>query len=427
MSSRRSSLISRRNFLRVGGAAGLGLSMVLRQSAWAAETPKARNVVMIFLTGGPATIDMWDMKPESAESIRGEFRPRETSVPGIQICEHMPHLARSMHLATLVRSVTHSIAEHTQGTSYLMTGNRPNPATEYPSLGSLSARLLDDSEGTPPYMAIGDVPSSGAGDLGAVFNPFALAAQGSSGGPQSSERIGLPEGFTVTDLERRAKVLARLDRQRAAFEAADLPRQLDRYQRRAIDILRSDRINKALDLEQETPELRARYGTSGFGRSALASRRLLEAGARFVTIGLGDWDTHNNNFSRLKDNLLPQLDRGLAALITDLEERGMLQETIVYCTGEFGRTPSVNGSAGRDHWAHTMTALVAGGNLPRGFVYGATDGDCVDPTDAPCSPDDLSATLFAQLGFPPDQQVLDRTGRPIPLFRSGHVLKGLVG
>src|SRR5262249_48708707 len=153
-------------------------------------------------------------------------------------------------------------------------------------------------------------------------------------------------------------------------------------------------------------ELRERYGTSGFGRSALAARRLLEAGARFVTIGLGDWDTHNNNFTRLRNTLLPQLDRGLAARLTDLDERGLLKETIVYCTGEFGRPPAVNGSAGRDHWAHSMTGLIAGGTIHRGSVYGATDGDGAEPTEAPCSPDDLSATLFAQLGFPPTEQVL---------------------
>jgi hypothetical protein len=419
------SCLSRRSFMWVGGAAGLGISSALQSAARAGETPMAKNVVMIFLTGGPATIDFWDMKPEAPERVRGEFRPVESSVPGIQICEHMPHLARAMHLATLVRSVTHSIAEHTQGASYLMTGNRPNPASEHASLGSLSAKLLDNEAETPPYMAIGDVPSSGAGDLGAVYNPFAVAATGTNG-LASAERIGLPEGFTVSDLQRREKVLARLDRQRAAFDQADLPKQLDRYQRQAFDILRSDRINKALNLDEEKPELRERYGNSGFGRGTLAARRLLEAGARFVTIGLGDWDTHNNNFTRLRNTLLPQLDRGLAALLTDLDERGLLHETLIYCTGEFGRTPAVNGGAGRDHWAHSMTALVAGGMFRRGAVYGATDSSGGDPVEDACSPDDVSASLFAQLGFPPTQQVLDRTGRPISLFRNGRVLPGLV-
>jgi hypothetical protein len=422
--------VDRRNFLRVGaaGLAGLSLANALRQSAAAEGTaPPAKNVIMIFLTGGPATIDMWDMKPAARQKIRGEFQPRDTSAEGVRICEHFPRLAAKMHLATLVRSLTHTIAEHTQGTAYLMTGNRPSPANDYPSLGSLSARLLAGNRGMPAYVTVGAVPSPGAGDLGAGLNPFEVSLAEGRGNDNAPDRIGLPLGFTVTDLDRRRRVLERLDRRMREFESVGLPQQLDRFQQEALDILRSDKINKSLDIDGDTTARREKFGPTFLGRSALAASRLIEAGARFVTIGLGDWDTHANNFTRLRTTLLPQLDQGLAALLGDLDERSLLQETIVYCTGEFGRTPVVNDAEGRDHWARTMTALVAGGGFRRGMAYGATDDEGYEPKDKSCSPDDLSATIFRQLGFPPGHQVVTRGGRPVPLFRNGRVLEPLVG
>jgi len=421
--------VSRRAFLRVGTIAGLSLAYALKVGAMARvgeSAPRAKNVIMIFLTGGPATIDMWDMKPEAPSGIRGEFRPRETAVPGLQICEHMPRLAAAVNLATLVRSVSHTIAEHTQGTAYVMTGNRPTPATDYPSLGSLSARLLGSTSGTPPYLTLGAVATSGAGDLGAALNPFAIAAARGRGEERRSDELGLPSGFTVIDLERRQQVLARLDQRMRSRDGAELPQQLDRFQQQALEMLRSDKINQALDVSRESPSVREQYGPAALGRNALAARRLIEAGARFVTVGIGDWDTHANNFSRLSATLLPELDRSLAALLTDLDQRGLLQETIVYCTGEFGRTPSVNAAGGRDHWARAMTALVAGGGFRAGSAYGATDDEGGEPTSDACSPDDLSATIFHQLGFSPEHQVLHRSGRPLVLFRDGRVLSSLV-
>jgi len=431
--SLRTHLLNRRAFLRVGtaGLAGLSLSAALRrahaaQAAPAAAAPApAKNVIMLFLTGGPATIDMWDMKPDAPETIRGEFKPRETSLPGVQICEHMPSLARAMHRVALVRSLTHTIAEHSQGAAYVMTGNRPNPALEYPSLGSLAARLLAADSGVPPYATIGAIPSAGAGDLGSDLNPFEISMAGARRGEQQrSDRLGLPDGFSVSDLERRERVLARLDERMRRYDA-ELPWQLDRFQQQALDILRSDKINKALDVASLPPAEREPYGASPLGDSLLAARRLIGAGARFVTVGFGDWDTHANNFTRLRTTLLPELDRGLAALLGDLDQRGLLAETIVYCTGEFGRTPGVNGAAGRDHWARSMTALMAGGGLRPG-VYGATDPLGQEPSQDSCSPDDVSATIFHQLGFPPMHQVQNRAGRPIALFRNGRVLSNVI-
>jgi hypothetical protein len=378
---------------------------------------------MVFLTGGPATIDMWDMKPDAPASIRGDFRPRETALAGVQICEHLPRLSAAMHLVTLIRSVSHTIAEHTQGVEYVMTGNRPTPAVDYPSLGSLSACLLESASGVPPYLTLGAVGSSGAGGLGAALNPFAVAAADGRE-KKRSDQLGLPDGFTVSDLDRRQQVLARLDQRMRLLESAELLQQLDRYQQQALDILRSDKINQAMDTSRDPAN--DQYGPSPLGRNALAARRLIEAGARFVTIGYGDWDTHANNFTRLSGTLLPELDRALSALVTDLGQRGLLEETVVYCTGEFGRTPGINSAAGRDHWARSMTALVAGGGFRRGSAYGATDDQGAEPIVDACTPDDLSATVFHQLGFSPRRQVLTRTGRPLALFREGHVLNELI-
>lgn len=420
---------SRRGLLRIGtaGLAGLSLSRALRLEAGELATmpPKARNVIMVFLTGGPATIDMWDMKPAASIAIRGEFRPVQTKAAGIDICEHLPRLAEAMHLATLVRSVSHTIAEHTQGQRYVMTGNAPSPAVTYPSLGSLTAKLAGSNRGMPAYATLGTVPASAAGDLGTSFDPFAIAASGGQADEPAADSIGLPAGFTPDDLARRVAIRDRIEAHLTGVPERELPAQLDRFQAEAVEILLSDKVNQALRVEEELSSVRELYGVRGFGRHALAARRLISAGARFVTIGFGDWDTHANNFARLRQTLLPQLDQGLAALLIDLDRRGELAETIVYCTGEFGRTPSVNGASGRDHWARAMTALIAGGGFGRGTAYGSTDAEGAEPASELCSPDDISATILGQLGFPPSHSVSTRSGRPVPIFKRGAAVPAL--
>ena len=425
------SFFSRRNFLQFSCSSVMGVSLRHREiRAVAAEpnlrTTGAKNVIQIFLTGGPATIDMWDLKPNAPASIRGDFRPIDTSVPSLQICEHLPKLAKQMHHATLVRSVTHTIAEHTQGQAYLMTGNRPRPAAGSPSLGSLSAALLPSRRGIPVNMNFGTVPSSGAGDLGASFNPLEVAPSEGRNSDKTNESFGLPDDFTKPALERRNQVLQRLDRRFDQLRSTNLPRQLEQFQQDALEILRSDKIRSALDVEREPEASRTLFGNSVVGRSALAARRLIEADARFVTIAFDGWDTHDNNFTRLRNNLLPQLDQALAALLEDFAARDLLKETIVYCAGEFGRTPSVNSTLGRDHWSRTMSVLLAGGGFRSGSVYGSTDETGQNPDQNACSPDDISATIFQQLGFAPEHQLRTSSGRSIPLFRNGSVLPGLL-
>jgi hypothetical protein len=426
------SFSGRRTFLKFGtaGLFGLGLADLLRLEAASGARAKATasNVILVWLAGGPATIDMWDLKPDAPEEIRGEFKPIATSARGVAICEHLAKTAGVMHRCALVRSLGHSIAAHGPGAVYMTTGNRPSASLEYPSLGSLAARLLPAEAGVPPYVAFGAARAEGglggAGFLGAAYGPFE-AAGGGDGERMRLQGIALPDGFSADDLDRRARLRQRFD---ARFRALDddLPAGLDRFQQQALDILRSDKTRKAFDLERVPQAVRERYGPDPFARSALAARRLVEAGARFVTVGLGGWDTHAGNFRTLRFGLLPRLDRTLSALIADLDDRGLLARTIVYCAGEFGRTPRVNGAAGRDHWSRTMAVLLAGGGFAAGCTYGATDARGMAPETDPCSPDDVSATIFQRLGISPDREVTTTSGRPVAVFREGKVIEKLL-
>lgn len=426
---------SRRDFVRVGAAGLFGLSLadVLRLESHAASPVpfaknNAENVILIWLGGGPATIDMWDLKADAPEEIRGEFRPVGSSVAGINVCEHLPQVAKVIDKCALVRSLHHSIPAHGPGSQYMLTGNLPSPALEYPSLGSLVANLLPSSSGMPAYFAFNRNRYNGAGYLGASHNPFAVSfAEGRSGrGPVRVESVSLPNGFTVSDLESGVKLRDQIDQRFRTLDDADLPASLNKFQQQSLDILRSDKINKAFNLEDEPQPIRESYGRSTLGQHTLAARRLVQAGARFVTVGSGGWDTHGANFNALRTRLLPPLDQALAALLLDLEKQGMLESTIVYCAGEFGRTPRVNRNAGRDHWARSMSVLIAGGPFKRGYVHGATGRDGMVPASQPCSPDDMAATLFHSLGFGLEHEVRTTSGRPTRMFREAELIHDLL-
>ena len=426
----------RRDFLKVGtaGLLGLGLADWLRLEAQGAAASKgkrkATGVIMVWLAGGPSTIDMWDMKPEAPENIRGEFKPIATSAKGIRICEHLPRTAKVLDRCALVRSLHHNIPEHGVGTTYMTTGNRPGLTMEYPALGSIAAKVLTPPAGLPAYVTFSALRNGGfvsnAGFLGTAYNPFEV-----QGNPERGKLtvpgVALPDGFSLKDLENRTKLMRTFDEGFKTLDREDLPASLDRFQQQALDILRSNKTRKAFDLRAEPASLRDGYGRSPFGQSALVARRLIEAGVRFVTIGLGGWDTHGNNFGILRGQLLPQLDQTLAALIADLDRRHLLDQTLVYCAGEFNRTPQINSGAGRDHWARSMAVLLAGGGLPRGFVHGSTDRQGMAPAQDPCSPDDVSATLFHHLGVPPSHEVRTASGRPVAIFRKGKVIGKLLG
>jgi hypothetical protein len=419
----------RRDFLKLGSAGllGLGLADLLRLEAQAAGKArnKAASVIMIWLAGGPATIDMWDLKPAAPENIRGEFKPIATTAGGVQICEHFPKIARIMDKCALVRSLHHNIPEHGVGTLYMTTGNRPSPALDYPALGALAARLLAAPAGLPPHVTFSGFRGPGPGYLGTAYAAFEV-----EGSPERGklrvQGMSLPAGFSAEELANRDRLRNTFDAAFKALDQADLPASLDKFHQQALDILRSDKTRKAFDLDQETTPVRDSYGRSPFGQSALAARRLVEAGVRFVTIGLGGWDTHAGNFRTLRDRLLPQVDQVLSALVGDLAAKGLLDSTIVYCAGEFGRTPVVNGAAGRDHWARSMAVLLAGGGFQQGYVHGSTDAQGMVPASDPCSPDDVSATIFQRLGIEPQREVSTTSGRPIAIFREGKVISKLI-
>jgi hypothetical protein len=431
----------RRDFLKFGAAGlmGLGLADLLRLEAVAArkdatKKKKANAVIMVWLGGGPATIDMWDLKPNAPEGIRGEFKPIDTSAKGVQISEHMPKMAKVMDKATIVRSLAHTIPSHGPATVFMTTGNKPTPAMQYPALGSIASKLLPAQKGVPPYVSFGEIRGGVAGVsgyLGTAFNPFIVegsAGTGKGKAPTLRVRgIQLPNGFTLDELNNRDKLLKGFDSTfKEVDKSTDLVDGFDTFHKQALEILRSDKTKKAFDLEQEKAEVRTSYGATAFGQGALAARRLVEAGVRFVTISIGGWDTHGKTFDAHKTRLQPQVDTTLSALIADLSDRGMLDSTVVYCAGEFGRTPKINKNSGRDHWARSMAVVLAGGGFKGGYAHGTTDANGMAPATEAVTPDDVSATLFSTLGIDPTTELQTQTGRPMQLFREGKVVSKLL-
>ena len=442
---------SRRDVLKVGSAGLLGLTLpqLLKLESKAHAAPaqqassrRATSVIMVWLSGGPATIDMWDLRPNAPEGIRGEFRQIPTSAPGVEICEHLPLMARVMNRTTVVRSLAHTIPSHGPATVFMTTGNRPTPALQYPALGSLVTRLMPAAPGVPPYVTFTELRNGSAGQagyLGTGYNPFIVegAPQGRQAGARPNSPtatslrvrgITLPTGFTLEQLENRDRLLRNFDETFSNVDRnADLVGGLDAFHQQALEILRSDKTRNAFNLDQEPTTLRTRYGENPFGQGALAARRLIEAGVRFTTVSLGGWDTHGQTFNAHRSRLLPQLDQTLSALIQDLDDRGMLENTIVYCAGEFGRTPRINQNVGRDHWARSMAVVLAGGGFRRGMAYGTTDAQGMAPATDPCTPDDVASTIFTQLGIDPHSELQTPTGRPVQLFREGRAIPRLIG
>jgi hypothetical protein len=434
----------RRDALRIGatGLFGLSLPSFLALEARAKETAKsdaaqpkkkAHSVILVWLPGGPATIDMWDLKPEAPKEIGGEFKPIDTKVSGLKICEHLPKMAEVMDRVTLVRSLYHTIPSHGPATVFMTTGNKPTAALQYPALGSLCSKLLPVDTGIPPYVAFNDVRGGTAGQagyLGTAYNPFMVEGNGGGkggGGKLTVRGITLPQGFDLKDLDKREKLLNAFDKGLSDLDKdADLVDGLDAFHKKALEILRSPKTKNAFDLAKEPQGLRDKYTTTPFGTGLIAARRLVEAGVRFVSLSVGGWDTHGQNFKTLKDRNLPALDQPLATLITDLQERGLLDSTIVMVAGEFGRTPKINKNAGRDHWARSMACVLAGGGFNRGYVHGTTDPQGMAPATLPCTPDDVSSTIFHCLGVDPHLELHTHTGRPVQLFREGKVVEKLI-
>ncbi|MCU0703677.1 MAG: DUF1501 domain-containing protein [Fimbriiglobus sp.] len=433
----------RRNFLQIGAAGALGLTLpgILASEARAAKESgtgpkaKAKSVILVWLAGGPATIDMWDNKPDAPEGIRGEFKSIPTKAAGVQFAETLPKMAEQADKVTVVRSLYHTVPSHGPATVWMTTGNKPTAALQYPALGSVSAKLLSVEKGIPPFVTFMDLRGGQAGTsgyLGTAYNPFLVEGAGGGGKDAKGANfrlrgISLPNNVSLDDLDKKDKLLKSFDDGfRKIDQNSDLADGLDAFHQQALDILRSDKTKKAFNLSEESQKVRESYGTGPLAASGLAARRLVQAGVRFVTIGMGGWDTHQKTFEAHKQRLMPNLDTSLAALIADLDANGLLDSTIVMCAGEFGRTPKVNKNAGRDHWSRSMACVLAGGGFKKGFVYGATDKEGMAPDRDGCTPDDIAATIFGQLGVPHTTELQTPTGRPMQLFREGKVVEKIV-
>ncbi len=426
----------RRDVLTIGSAGMLGLTLpgILASEAKAKgkgkTDAKAKSVILLWLAGGPATIDMWDNKPEAPEGIRGEFKSIDTSAPGVQVAETFPKFAQVADKATIVRSLYHTIPSHSPATIFMTTGNKPTAALQYPSMGSVAAKMLSTEVGVPPYVTFGDIRNGTAGlsgYLGTGYNPFVIEGNGNNanrGAGFSVRGLTLKGTFTLEELEKRDALLKKFDTGFAGLDSSnDLVDGLDTFHQQALEILRSDKTRKALDINTEKTATRDLYGATPFGQGALAARRLVEAGVRFATVSFGGWDTHSQTFNAHKTRLCPTTDQVLSALIRDLDERGLLDSTIVMCAGEFGRTPKVNKNVGRDHWARSMACVLAGGGFKRGYAHGTTDASGMAPATEPVTPDDVSATIFRNLGVDPAMELQTPTGRPVQLYREGRVIE----
>jgi len=476
--------LSRRQLLRIGSLGSLGLTLprLLRAedeqavtsgpTATRAVRPPIRSCILIFQYGGPSHIDTLDMKPDAPAEIRGQFGSIATRVAGIRVCEHLPHMAQVMNRLAVVRSVHHPMTNHNAAAFTALCGRNPlkgdlellsNDRNDPPCFGAILSATLPERRGLPTFVALPHVmynvvqlPGQVAGFLGSAHNPFQVNADPSTPDFRLTD-LDLPGDLSLDRLDDRASLLRSLDHHRRSAEnlavlggdagqrrstrKPDYPKASnapdfdpsDIYTEKAFRLLHSPAVRRAFHLSSEDPRLRDRYGRTKFGQSILLARRLIEAGVRFVTVfdgqhngQLANWDAHENVFGRLKNDLLPPADQTLAALISDLSCRGLLEDTLVIVMGEFGRTPKINGAAGRDHWPNCYSIILAGGGVRGGITFGTSDKQGAYPETDAVTPADLAATLFWRFGIDPTRELADLTGRPYKLA-DGQPIASLFG
>jgi uncharacterized protein (DUF1501 family) len=452
--------VSRREFLRAGTLSlfGLGLPHLLGARAQTgAARPRAKACILLFMWGGPAQQDTWDPKPDAPAEFRGEFAPIPTRVPGLRICEYLPRLAQRADRLALIRSMTHDDVDHTSATHLLLTG-RPNPrgslADDWPNYGAILAMLRRGQGVLPPFISMMPVVPNGAprfveqshgqgaGWLGPLYNPMRIDADGSLPDYRVGE-LTLHADVSPLRTGGRQQLLASLEQQQRRLDRhADVLAMQAHYER-AFALLAAPEVVRAFDLSQEPLAMRQRYGMNIHGQSVLQARRLVEAGVPLVTVfwpndGITNvsvyWDTHNRNFIDLRERLCPVTDLAFSALLDDLQDRGMLDETLVVWTGEMGRTPRVGqsvvggagaGRDGRDHWGKVFTSVLAGGGIRGGVVHGSSDRFAAEPATHPTPPTDLAATIYHCLGVNPRLEIHDRLGRPLTLC-DGQVIQAIL-
>jgi hypothetical protein len=436
----------RRDLLKIGAAgfAGLNLPNVLRAETKGTGRAKAKHVIFLHQFGGPSHIDMFDMKPDAPDKIRGEFSPIGSIVPGVTVSEHLPRFSKVLDRFAQVRSVHHGMRNHNSAAFYSLTGHAPplddirlrDTPELYPAYGSTVAKFQPNADPAVPTfvsfpyrLADGSVtPGQTASFLGKPFDPFFIGEDPNSPDFALPE-LTLPDRLPMTRIDDRRALLKVIDEQAKLMETSDTARGIDAFYDRALTMLASPRVKEAFNLDREDSKLRDAYGRTTYGQSCLLARRLIEAGVRFVSVYFsksigsferGGWDTHAQNFKGLKDRLLPITDQTVPTLIEDLESRGLLDETLIVWMGEFGRSPRIAdtkqfGANGRDHWPFCYTALFAGGGIRGGSVYGSSDKQGGRPATDPVRPDDLAATMYYALGLDPATEFVDALGRPLPI------------
>lgn len=418
--------VTRRDFLSVGALSALGLTMpgILEARADSAKKgdPKRDTAcILLWMEGGPSQIDTFDPKPEISQDYRGPFGVVPTTHKGIYFSEHLPKLAKQTDKFSVLRSVTSPDGNHETATHYLLTGYPFNPAIEYPAYGSVVAREKGFQGAIPPYTFLGSLPfqHGTAGYMGAEYNPFMINGDPNDGN-FSVRDVTPPNGLDIVRFDRRRLLRDALDNWQKDKEKAHKSVQtLDTFYTRAYDLVTSPAAKKAFNLKEEPDKLRDKYGRNRFGQSCLLARRLVEAGVRSISLNFGGWDTHENNFNSLKNYLLPPVDMGYAALLEDLKERGMLDSTLVVWMGEFGRTPKVNPSAGRDHWPGAISVCMGGGGVKVGQVVGSTNERSEYPKDRPIRVEDVAATIYKAMGVDSEKEYMSPQERPIKINYDG--------
>jgi uncharacterized protein DUF1501 len=447
--------LARREFLRVGGLSALGLTLtdLLRSRAADRGTMKAKNCIVLFLMGGPPQHSTWDPKPDAPAEVRGEFGPIQTNVPGTHFASLLPRLARHADKLCVLRAVSTGDNAHSSSGYYMLTGVphnpmnaenvNPGPPNDWPTLGAIVRRLRGDRGGLPGAVRMpmhifntdGSVwPGQDAGFLGRPADPWLFKCE------PAAANLRIPEFTLANDvplnrLTERRDLLQHLDRAMAAVAQEGKAGRYDGFKTQAFNLLASPQARAAFDLSREPAAVRDQYGRHHFGQSCLLARRLIEAGVGLVHVnwyrGADEpsdapcWDSHARESQRLKTVLAPPADQGFAALIEDLAQRGLLENTLIACISEFGRTPRINRAAGRDHWGHVFSAALAGGGIKAGLVYGSSDKHGGQPRDGKVTPQDLTATILHCLGYEPNTEIQDNLGRPIPASR-GEVIRGIV-
>lgn len=418
--------MNRREFLYTGLVGGLGLTAgdALKLQAQSAIIPKAQSIIHIYLPGGAAAQEMWDPKPLAPSEYRGPLNSIETVIAGTRFSENLSKTAKIADKITVVRSMTHGDAAHERGTSTMFTGYRPSPALTYPSFGSVTSQQLGGRNSLPAYVCVPNAMSevAGTGYLSNAYGPFSLGSDPAT------------PGFKVRDLsstvseerfDKRRSILDTVDKHFRYLEKSDNLAAMDTFYQQAYDMISSPKAKGAFDLDKEPAALRDAYGQNQAGQRLLMSRRLVEAGVRFVSVTYGGWDMHTTIGSSM-NKTLPAFDQAYAALITDLDQRGMLDSTIVMVSSEFGRTPKINKDGGRDHWPRVFSVALAGGGFKRGYIHGASDATGGDVEESALSPENLAATLYNQIGIDPDSKLVTPDGRPVAIVYNGSVVKELI-